>query len=528
VRVFADSDTAEADVLTLQEDGLRKSPNFTFDGPVVFSGPEDVFTITYTGGAHPVTLHLLGPNKMELSTVKLPKPPASKEGSIRYEVPLGAETKLGGFFFASKTQAGALCIESCGIDTASVGLRKEDTIWRIGKRIKSFSIINHGENGLDAFHIDIDSGPSAPTDFLKVRYTCTEEAVEADYNDPVYFTITGVSETKQKRFHYYVYPGARTIHLYPQSWGFLPDELLITEIPDGVEIKSFSFGKPGRESPDPLPLEAGSVLSYPKDSWRNPDYELFAWSRAPGILIMDTADYTIQSRYFKRLAFFVEKYGFTGRLLPDSALEGRHGWNAHDYRAVDLAFFFQKAAESRFRLHEKEEHLKNILIENGIIREERGAFVPGAGGIISISHSSSAYLREKFLIHECFHGLFFVDEKIHKIGFAQWEKLDGTEKEFWRYFLRWMHYNIEDTYLLVNEYLAYLFQQPVGEADSYFRNHPAFRFALENAPNGAAMVRKTEESTTYFYDLAKRMQEGLYEQTFVTSETILGLVPASQ
>ena len=82
-----------------------------------------------------------------------------------------------------------------------------------------------------------------------------------------------------------------------------------------------------------------AVLLYDPEHWRQPDYELFSWTRFPGILIMDTASYAVQSRFFKRLAFYVEKRGYRGRLIPEEEFAGLHGFNAHDYRAEDLARF---------------------------------------------------------------------------------------------------------------------------------------------------------------------------------------------
>ena len=55
------------------------------------------------------------------------------------------------------------------------------------------------------------------------------------------------------------------------------------------------------------------------------------------------ASYEIQDAFFKRLAFFVEKAGHAGRIESLSALGGLHGYNAHDYRAEDLARFFDTA-----------------------------------------------------------------------------------------------------------------------------------------------------------------------------------------
>ena len=217
----------------------------------------------------------------------------------------------------------------------------------------------------------------------------------------------------------------------------------------------------------PLPADPGAVLLYDPEFWRQPDYELFAWSRFPQILIMDTASYSVQSRFFKRLAFFVEKRGYRGRLVGDEEFAGLHGFNAHDYRAEDLARFFQKAREELFALNPEEELLKQILLANGIVRDD-GVFSPGKGGILSISRSSYPILRRHLLTHECAHGLFFSLPEFRKASFQAWDRLSEQEQEFWKLFFRWVGYDTEDPYLIVNEYQAYLFQQPRSGVRYYF------------------------------------------------------------
>ena len=64
------------------------------------------------------------------------------------------------------------------------------------------------------------------------------------------------------------------------------------------------------------------------------DFDLYRWDLLPTTLIFDFKDYAIQDKYLKRLAFFVEKLGFKGRLASDEEIAGLHGWNAHDYRPL--------------------------------------------------------------------------------------------------------------------------------------------------------------------------------------------------
>jgi hypothetical protein len=257
--------------------------------------------------------------------------------------------------------------------------------------------------------------------------------------------------------------------------------------PDGTGASGEAGSMPA-PSVHPLPAGPGAVLLYDPRAWRQPEYELFSWSRFPDILIMDTASYRIQSRFFKRLAFFVEKRGYRGRLVSDREFAGLHGFNAHDYRAEDLARFFQTAREKLFVLNPEEELLKHILLANGIIRDQ-GTFSPGKGGILSISQSSYPLLRRHLLTHESCHGLFFSLPDFRQASFAAWEGLSQQEKDFWTLFFRWVGYDTDDSYLTVNEYQAYLFQQPRSGVPYYFNVLTASRLTA-SYPGEASWVRE--------------------------------------
>ena len=84
---------------------------------------------------------------------------------------------------------------------------------------------------------------------------------------------------------------------------------------------------------------------------------MFSWDRFPNVLILDTASYAVQDDMFNRLAFFVEKAGHAGAIETPAALSGIRGYNAHDYRADDLARFFTTAEKQAVRLTPGEEAL---------------------------------------------------------------------------------------------------------------------------------------------------------------------------
>jgi hypothetical protein len=287
--------------------------------------------------------------------------------------------------------------------------------------------------------------------------------------------------------------GARRLWLYPGLLGFSPARLTLAPL-DGGRLEALRLEvlapvparaqDPAGPSLEPLPADPAAVLLYDPRFWRQPDYELFAWERFPGVLILDTADYAIQDRFFKRLAFFVEKEGFRGRLVSEQELSGRHGYNAHDYRAEDLAGFFAAAAAQGFPLNREEELLRAMLTANGLL-SGAGA---GQGAVLSISRESSRPLRELLLTHEAFHGLFFTLPRYRQACEQAWAELPDAERKFWRLFLDWGSYDYRDDYLAANEMQAYLFQQPRAGLDPYFRRLTAGR--LERSfPGEASWLR---------------------------------------
>jgi hypothetical protein len=64
--------------------------------------------------------------------------------------------------------------------------------------------------------------------------------------------------------------------------------------------------------------------------------------------------------------------------------------------------------------------------------------------------------------------LFFSLPEFRQASFEAWDRLSGQEQEFWKLFFRWVGYDTEDLYLTVNEYQAYLFQQPRSGVRYYF------------------------------------------------------------
>jgi len=305
--------------------------------------------------------------------------------------------------------------------------------------------------------------------------------------------LTLESAEEKEIYSVEIKPGNRRVHVYPH-FELLPLELINFngEKEKGqVTIRGLQlllgYGTPLL----PLPADPGTVLAYSQEEWRDPDFELFSWDLYPHILIIDTADYSVQDRLFKRLAFYVEKRGFRGNIFTLAELAGKHGYNAHDYRAEDLARFFNEV--ERFPLTREEERLKNILTENGVIIKKSSGYVPGMGGIISISRSSSKALRRHLLTHEIFHAVFFSRPSYREGCFAAWQELSPEEQEYWLLFLNWEGYDTTDHYLVVNEFQAYLMQQARRGVNYYFRELVAGRL-IKSYPQKEAHIRRILEA----------------------------------
>ncbi len=230
----------------------------------------------------------------------------------------------------------------------------------------------------------------------------------------------------------------------------------------------------------PIKTDPGLIMNWPKRNWRNSDYELFEWDRFEGILFFDTADYEVQNEFFRRLAFFVEKQGYKGKLLTDAQLKGQHGYNAHDYRACDLARFFEHARLQNFPLNKKELLLQKILLVNGVVKtDENGSFIEGQGAVISISQESPSYLRTTFVAHEGWHGIFFVDKDFRDTVASIYYSLQSADPRALDFLFRYfqvtpsLNYDTSDTYLMQNEFMAYMLQRPVSACEKYFTDMAA-------------------------------------------------------
>jgi hypothetical protein len=419
---------------------------------------------------------------------------AAVEVSLQVGLPPGS--RVAGF--AVGAQAGRLpAILEAGLEPPFSGFELAGDRLRLGSGVRGLQLppgsmeveLGSESYGGERWRIELEYELAGRADWADLRLL--EAGLQPARRARARFTAAAGG--RRAAFEQDALPGAQRLFLYPATVGFDPARLALRPLDGGhaavhrLEVVPLPARAEAPAGPvlDPLPADPAAVLLYDPRLWRQPDYELFAWERFPGILILDTADYAAQDRFFKRLAFFVEKQGYRGRLVTGQEMSGLHGYNAHDYRAEDLARFFAAADAQGFALNREEELLRTMLTANGLLRDGgKAGSEAGQGAVLSISRESGELLRALLLTHEAFHGLFFTLPNYRRACEEAWGELEEPERRFWRLFLDWGSYDFHDGYLAANEMQAYLFQQPRSGLNFYFRRLTAGR--LERAFPGEA------------------------------------------
>lgn len=265
--------------------------------------------------------------------------------------------------------------------------------------------------------------------------------------------------------------------LIPASFMDIDPAEIALQIPAGMELLQFRTRT--LSEANGIPKVDPGIFVFHAPLGEAP-YAVARWDVNPDVLIFLFRDYAVQDRYLKRLAFFVEKIGFAGTLAADAQIAGLHGWNAHDYKADDLARFFDKASRTGFSLSREEIELRDLLVETGIIARDGRAFRPLRGAIVAISQESPAYLQQRFLTHELSHALFFTDPGYRDLALALWEHLSEEERWFPLRYFRWMAYDVQSKMLMANEMQAYLVQQPLKDLPAYFSKTLASRLGEDH------------------------------------------------
>jgi hypothetical protein len=384
-----------------------------------------------------------------------------RDAKTRYAIPLAAASRVASVSVSlldpGDAGSGAVSLASISLVPVFRGIESLAGELRLSPELSVFRKGGEGRISIGSPFADM-SGQGAKVSALVLSYGPGCGGFRLESGGASLFSVRARAGGARVVLPASLFPvGAERVDLVYPAGGAMPDFYAAALDPRDAEF-----------------ADLGRILRSPASG---ADYDLYRWDLVPSVLIFDFRDYAAQDAYLKRLAFFVEKAGYKGKLADDGAIAGLHGWNAHDYRCEDLADFYEEARRSSFRLDPPEETLKKLLLERGIIVEKGEVIAPGQGAIVSISRESQGYLRSLFLTHETSHAIFFTDPDYRAFVQKTWASIPPEEKWFWRVYFRWMEYDTSDPYLMANEFQAYLMQQPVSLAEGYFTKNLSARLA---------------------------------------------------
>lgn len=350
-----------------------------------------------------------------------------------------------------------------------------------------------------------DDGP-VKNYMIPVRLKEGHDKVRIEFNAP-----------EKRRIYTYRNLKGSTVTFYTSSIGFIPKDIVVQQFDSGldmldsVEMKEIVLdGKPPMTL---LSADFKQILENNPAQWRYSDWEVYSWESFPGILVIDFQNLSIQSHMLKRLSYFVEKRGYTGKIHSFMRLSGKSDWNAHNYKAKDLAAFFTEAQKSNAVLTSAESYLRELLLANGIIEKGEAGYTGGEDkGMVSVSQESTPHVRALLLTHEGYHGLFYAAPGLRELVYELWDKLAPEAQEMWLEYLRtadvW-NYDYENSYLVRNEILGYLMQQK--DFAEYFDNM-MFPRLLKRSPDKAEHFQETHDAAREaFLDMASKLGLFLFE-----------------
>ncbi len=430
------------------------SPLYRLKAPALVRGSSTAFSLTYSSSLPECRLTLYSAEDAVLREASLPE---SAGYTRRLLLPLSDGSRIWGYRLRTGSHQGLLRLEGAGT----------------APRIRGFSITGGVLTSDGSLSVRAPTSrrlSASLSDAARAEMAGERWLVSVDLGSPVtagpgdsprVARILFKGQDHTTGFSAAPDPARHRFSFTLGSIGFLPRSVEVTAEDAGEQAGPAMRACEIAFIPEdvPIPSDPGLILAYERALWRGRDFEVFSWDLFPHVLVLDTADYAVQDGMFKRLAFFVEKAGYTGTIPPVSELEKRHGYNAHDYGAADLARFFSAARADRLPLTPGETALLKLLLANGVLTESGSALEPREGAVLSISRSSPPALRRLLLTHESFHGAYFSLPEYRDSCVRVWDSLSDAEQEVWRLFLSASAYNVQDRNLVINEFQAYLFQQ---------------------------------------------------------------------
>ncbi|MBT9459315.1 MAG: hypothetical protein IV097_22045 [Burkholderiaceae bacterium] len=263
--------------------------------------------------------------------------------------------------------------------------------------------------------------------------------------------------------------------------------------------RSAAPGTEAAEPSTPLPATAAAelppaipeatleqLLAAPKSA----DWRIARLAGNTAVMVIEFPSLLAQGQAFNRAAALLEKTrGSRERVLSDAELQALVAgagdnvetfYQGHDYTGINIARFFSLAASQKVTLNEQELRLRTLLLQEGVMREEGGAYSAFSRqaviGFSAVQPDNPAtkqdetidlQRRESVLLHELSHGKFFTRNDYQQACWAFWkEALTDAERRLFRDYLARNDYDPGNEELMVNETQALLMHTPDTRAFS--------------------------------------------------------------
>lgn len=281
-----------------------------------------------------------------------------------------------------------------------------------------------------------------------------------------------------------------------------------------------------------VPASLSSLLAAGPDVWQSNKAGLFYWIQNPQVRIFKTDSYQTQREFFIRPGFYYCVDEAKGRVFDIDWYKNKHSYNAHDYKASDLADFYMQAVEEDRSLTAMEQRLYDILNEAGILqRQYEGVISAGTQtAVLSFSAESPPTLAKRLLAHELFHGIFYASKEYREGCFELYNSRSSEEKFYWKTFLGakgfldgrrgYYGYAVDDPYVLVNEMQAHLMQLSSDIITTYFIDIYARRLISSFPEHKKRLLHVFDHNGKDFIRLREKIEVLLETSTGIPVQSI--------
>lgn len=514
--------------------GIMETAMFELSKPILLS-PSQTLTLTVRSDLTAFVIDLYGLDSVNtFSKLAI----VGGTGIIKYQVDVEQDLYLQAFQLRAQSTSteGALELISVGVTPRSKELVVRNGILHTGSGF--FFRTEARFDGQSLWPVDLELLP------WQFPPTVTRELEESELFWVVFMELKNTFAAKDRQLKITfsannvsktilvtLYQGQQRIHFHGGDVGFRPTGISLKQVGIDtvftglVEVKLEGFSSAQRIADlQAVKADLDTILSIGPKYWRRDEFELYEWNgvrtaQNKPIIVFDTIDYATQSRMFRRLAFYVEKKGYRGRILDDIALHNLRGYNAHDYAATDLSRFFTIAEEQIFALTSEEIILRTVAVKHGVIEpDQTGGWRAIDGAILSVSQESNPFLRRQLLRHEILHGLYFTHPSYQEAVTQLWYSLSTDEQLFWILLLDAVGYDTDHLSLVVNEFQAYLLQQDDLYINQFIEmwearlqgSHPGHKQTIEKAAGN--MLR--------WIEMHRQMDSVLLDSTEVVSSML--------